>query len=46
MAARAQKPVSESLQFFLRSSLTVGSLFAGAGVVHQMLKPDLVNLWP
>jgi hypothetical protein len=46
MAARAQKPVSESLQFFLRSSLTVGSLFAGAGIVHQMLKPDLVRLWP
>ena len=35
---------SNSLQFFLRSSLTMGSLFVGATVVHYALKPDLVRL--
>ena len=34
---------SNSLQFFLRSSLTMGSLFGGAAIVHYALKPDLVR---
>ena len=38
------RPVSQSVQFLLRSSLTIASLFTGAGIVHHSLKPDLVSL--
>ena len=34
---------SNSVQFVLRSSLTMGSLFGGASLVHSLLKPDLVR---
>ena len=33
---------SDSVRFVLRSSLTLGSLFTGAGIAHAFLKPDLV----
>ena len=41
---RRRMAPSDSLRFFLRSSLTLGSLFAGAGIAHAILKPDMVRL--
>ena len=40
-AMAAQRPVSNTVQFVLRSGLTLGSLFTGASVVHYACKPDL-----
>ena len=37
----SRRPPSSSLQFIARSSLTIGSLFAGAATVHMALAPDL-----
>ena len=35
------RPISSTTQFVLRCSLTLGSLFTGASIVHTALKPDL-----
>ena len=34
---------NNNLQFFLRSSLTLGSIFGGASLMHAILRPDLVR---
>ena len=37
-------PPANNTQFFFRSALTLGSLFTGAGIMHAILKPDLVRV--
>ena len=46
VAADDKMPPSDSMRFFLRSSLTLGSLFTGAALAHNFLKPDLVRAEP
>ena len=37
-------PPANNTQFFFRSALALGSLFTGAGIMHAILKPDLVSV--
>jgi hypothetical protein len=38
--------VSGTRQFMLRCGLTLGSLFTGAGIMHNILRPDMVHSPP